>query len=63
MTNSRLIEFELPPVRYASQEGLGDYTGRGGGLHRGEGVVSRLEFPELAVRLFELHGWRDWGCR
>ena len=34
MANRRLIESELPPVGYASQEGLGGYTGRGGGLHR-----------------------------
>ena len=48
MANRRLIESELPPVGYASQEGLGGYTGRGGGLHRGEGVASRLEFPGSA---------------
>ena len=59
--NCRLIELKLPPVRCASQEGLGYYTGSGGGLHRGEGVASRLEFPGCAVWLFELSGWRDWG--
>ena len=44
MVNRRLVESELPPVRRASQEGLGRFTGGGGGFHRGEGSASRLEF-------------------
>ena len=44
MVNCRLIEFELPPVRCASQEGLACCTGGSGGLHWGAGGASRLEF-------------------
>ena len=62
MANRRLIELELPPVRHASQEGLVCFIGGGGGLHRGEGVASRLEFPGSAEGRNGVVGriGRDW---
>ena len=48
MANRCLIEFELPPVRYASQEGLVCFIGGDGELHRGTGMSSRLEFRGAA---------------
>ena len=61
--NSRLIEFELPPVRYASQEGLGRFTGGVGGLHWGVGVASRLEFLRSADGRVGIAGWAGRGQR
>ena len=72
MANRRLIESELPPVGYASQEGRGRYTGRGGELHGRAGMASRLEFLGLAEgrtgvagRLGDLGvvGWATYACR
>ena len=44
LANCRQIELQMSPVRYASQEGLGRFTGGGGGPHWGEGNASQLEF-------------------
>ena len=65
MANSRLIEFELPPVRHASEEGLWRFTGGVGGLHWGVGVASRLEFLRSAEgrnRIVGMTG-RDWWSK
>ena len=55
MANCRLIEFELPPVRHASQEGLVCFIGGDGGLHRGTG-------GDFTVGVSEVGRREKWNC-